>query len=156
VTATNLKRDAEILRYRLIVGEVSVEDVVAWADGIIMKEPEPDASLLDISLARRGGVHEVVRLLRTVPGETSSIDVMRAWLGHMLTALRSDPGCGRTIAQWLYRWAIEGELPEAEFGWEPYALDDSFHLADTGVCSLDDALAQLEEYLLRHAAAVNR
>jgi hypothetical protein len=133
-----------------MAGQASVEDAVVWADGIIMAEPEPDASFLDISLAGRRGVKEVVRLLRAVPGETSSIEVMRACLGHMLNALRSNPGCGRTIAQWLYRRAIEGELPETEFGWEPRWLEDWFIAGDS-----NHALAELDGYLSRHAEPVD-
>jgi hypothetical protein len=69
----------------------------------------------------------------------------------MLEVLQSNPDQGEAIAMWLYRLAANGELPEADFGWEPCALDDSFELARMGSASHDDAVAALREYLVKHA-----
>jgi hypothetical protein len=69
----------------------------------------------------------------------------------MLEMLEADPNQGDAIATWLYRLALDGELPEADFGLQPFTLDDSFELVRMGSAAKEEALAELHEYLAKHA-----
>ena len=149
---TNYKEDAEFFRCGLLAGDVTVQETVAWADAVIAQEPAPDPTIIEVALAGRQPPANVVALLRAVPGAADSIRVRRRLLARMLQVLEVDPTHGERISRWLYQLAAHGELPEASFGWQPFALEDTFELARTGVYgSQVAAVNELREYLRRHS-----
>jgi hypothetical protein len=151
-TMTERKVEAETLRYGLLAGCVTVAEAVAWADATIDAEAAPEIAIVDVALARRRSPAEVATLLEAVPGEADGVEVRRRLLGRMLRILDADPSRGGEIARSLYSLAVSGELPERDFGWQPYTLDDTFDLARSGVCGTHrDAVVELREYLERHA-----
>ncbi|MDH5196896.1 MAG: hypothetical protein OEY20_06560, partial [Gemmatimonadota bacterium] len=67
--------------------------------------------------------------------------------------LNEDRLTADAIATLVYNMAALGYLPEGEFGFEPWALSDSFELAMTGIYgTYEDARARLASYLAEHAA----
>jgi len=149
-----IKVEAETLRCGLLAGCATVDEAVAWADGIIAQEVMPDIAVIDVSLASRRTPVEVAALLEAVAGEADGITVRRRLMSRMLHALNQDPGRGDEIARWLYSLAARGELPEAEFGTEAYALEDTFDLARQGIHgTVEGAVAELRTYLERRSAA---
>jgi hypothetical protein len=148
---TDYKEDAETLRCGLLAGYTSVPDVVAWADTVIARESSPDPAFIEIALSGNRRPVDVVSLLREVPGDANFIAVRRRLLARMLEMLEADPNQGDAIATWLYRLALDGELPEADFGLQPFTLDDSFELVRMGSAAKEEALAELHEYLAKHA-----
>jgi len=146
------KEDAEVLRYGLIAGTVSVAEVVAWADRVIAAEAAPGGTLLDVAMAGRMLPADVAGLLKGLPGDADRIRVMRRVLWGMLQALRQDPDRGEDIAGTLYRLATGGDLPSAAFGSDPFGLDDAFELARKGhYGTRTDAIEGLRTYLEQHA-----
>lgn len=145
------KEDAETLRCGLLAGYTSVPDVVAWADTVIARESSPDPTFIEIALSGNRRSIDVVSLLREVPGDANFVAVRRRLLAWMLEMLEADPNQGEAIATWLYRLALDGELPEADFGWQAFTLDDTFELVRMGSAAHEDALAALHEYLAKHA-----
>lgn len=66
---STLKNDAEALRLGLITGTSTIADVVAWADSIILADRSLEApTVLDLSVASRRPVPDVVSMLSAVPG----------------------------------------------------------------------------------------
>src|SRR5262245_29325794 len=75
-----LKADAEALRLGLIDGLVSPELVVAWADRVILADRAMEApTVLDLALAARSPLAELVSLLGAVPGDVDRAAVGRRW-----------------------------------------------------------------------------
>ena len=146
------KEDAELLRSCLVVGIASVERVVAWADSIVAAESVIDPGIIEISLSGNKTSAELVSLLHAVAGEANSERVMRRLLGEMYLKLKSQPDMGESIAASLYQLRCNGDIPEEAFGWEPYALSDTFHVARAcGHCGNLGAPEDLIDYLIRHA-----
>jgi hypothetical protein len=146
------KEQAEILRQGLMVGTRTVADAVAWADAIIAADPQPDIAIIEVATSSPGLPSEVSALLRDVAGEYDPVTVLRGAMSDLRRALANDPGRGPEIARWLYELAISGELPEREFGWDTYRLENYFALASSGIFgTVDGAVRELDAYLERHA-----
>jgi hypothetical protein len=148
LTLQRQKTDAEALRLGLIAGYVTVGEVVAWADDVIVADPAPDHSVIEVALAAKRLPADVIRLLGEVLGEVDVRAARRALLGRMLAILTVDPSQGERIAAWLYSLSRHGELPEDEFGCEPRSLDDDFELARAQVYgTIESATERLRDYL---------
>jgi hypothetical protein len=148
----NQKEQAEVLRYGLQAGVRTVADAVAWADSIIAADPQPDIAVIEVACGGRRPAHEMVSLLRDVAGQCDRVGVIRRAMADLRTALVANPARGPEIASWLYQLATGGELPEEQFGQDPYSLGDWFVLASSGTYGTTaDAARALDPYLERHA-----
>jgi hypothetical protein len=72
----------------------------------------------------------MAQLLEAVPGSPNTIAVIRQCLGDLLKIGEQEPTLAREAARWIEATAIEGGLPDSEFGHEPMALADAFALAE--------------------------
>jgi hypothetical protein len=78
---------------------------------------------------------------------------MRRLLGRMLHALDAAPARGAELAREIYGMALDGDLPEEQFGSDALLLDDDFELARARISGTDaEALGRLRRFLLDHAA----
>ena len=145
------KEQAEAVRLGLIAGFRDVTDAVRWADGVIAADPAPDAEIADIALAAGRDRHQVISLLAAVPGRCDTTVAMRRLLRELLEAFDAEPTRGEQIARWLYSFAVAGNLPESEFGLDPFSLEDIFVGAKAGWNTDDQAFAALREYLVKQA-----
>lgn len=149
----DLKTQAETLRCELLAGCTTVAEAVAWADAVIATEAAPPATVVDVSLSGTRPPAEVAALLAAVPGHVNGTEVRRQLMARMDHLVEEDPSRGEAVAKWLFALATSGELPQSEFGWAPYGLDDAFVLARNGVVGTHaDALAQLRTYLRHHSS----
>jgi hypothetical protein len=130
---TRQKHEAERLRIGIRGGWLNVSEAVAWADTQIAESPVPHASLLDVAIGANRTREEMAALLGAVPGSSDVVEVMRACLGDLLLVVERELALARGAARWVEAAAQEGHLPEAQFGWEPWALDDAFALADQSI-----------------------
>jgi hypothetical protein len=151
---TNHKLKAEAFRFAVAVGLRSVKDVVAWADGIIAREGDPAPVFFELSLAARQNRSAVDDLLSQVPGEISQTAVARDVLREVLVQLEAGRLSERTAVRLIYNLAASGCLPETEFGYDAFSLEDSLDLAERGIYgTVADATGRIWEFLRRHAAA---
>ncbi|HSW53442.1 MAG TPA: hypothetical protein VLH59_00010 [Ignavibacteriaceae bacterium] len=142
------KEQAEIFRHLLAAGFIKVEDVISWADSIIVKEREPDFEIIEISLSSSKPKVEVTSLLHKVKGDYNSVDVIRKSMVEIHKVLVKEPIRGYEIAKWLIQLAESGELPEDEFNSEPYGILDSFDLARNKIYGTEqEASSRLIIYL---------
>ncbi|MEN9358990.1 MAG: hypothetical protein RL095_525 [Verrucomicrobiota bacterium] len=144
-----IKETAELLRLKLLLGLVTVQDVVTWADSIIESEATPDWEIIEVSLARTVKVDEMMKLLTDIKGNCVRAQVFRRLFQTWLIGLSEDTLQGKTIARQLYMLA--DELKECGFGSAAYALDDAFDLIEFGYCTHEQALQQLQGYLQEFA-----
>lgn len=151
---TDRKAEAEAFRCALVAGCATVAEVVAWADEVIAADTTPDIAIIELSLAGRAALADVVALLKAVTGYADGIVVRRRLMSRMLRLLDNEPTRGQQVAHSLFRLAINGDLPEEEFGWEPFVLEDAFDLARNQVYgTYETALADLRAYLERNSEA---
>jgi hypothetical protein len=144
------KDEAERLRIGIRGGWLDVSDAVSWADNHIAKTPHPHSSLLDVALGSSTTRAQMVDLLHAVPGSPDLITVMRACLGDLLRVVEQKPALARDAARWIEVSAHQGDLPAEEFGWEPFALDDDFALAEQGIGKAEESLERLLRFLREH------
>jgi hypothetical protein len=146
------KNEAERLRLGVRGGWVAIGDAIAWADSQIERTHQPHPAFLELALAYNGTREEVASLLEAVPGLVDRVAVMRRCLSDLLAVVERKPWLAADVATWLEASANRGELIEAEFGSEPFALADAFALAEQGTYgTVDEARARLIEFL-RHNA----
>lgn len=146
------KNEAERLRLGIRGGWLKINDAVAWADGQIERTQRPALALLDLALAHDRTREEVAALLDAVPGSADSVAVMRCCLNDLREAVERDPRLAPDAARWLEATANRGELPEFEFGSEPFALADAFALAEDGSYgTVEEARYRLIAFLRQHS-----
>ncbi|MDH4043590.1 MAG: hypothetical protein OEW06_03955 [Gemmatimonadota bacterium] len=150
---TSYRKSADALRFAIAAGYRSVADAVTWADQIIAADPAPPGEIIDVALGERLDRSRIAELLMAVPGESRPVEVAREVLRQLHDELNEDRLTADAIATLVYNMAALGYLPEGEFGFEPWALSDSFELAMTGIYgTYEDARARLASYLAEHAA----
>lgn len=147
----SIKETAELLRLKLLLGLVTVPEVIQWADEVITAEDAPDWELIEVSLAREIQITEMMKLLTEIRGDCVRVQVYRRLFKTWLTNLSEDPAQGALIARQLYM--MTSELPENEFGSEAFSLDDSFDLVEFGYGTHAEAVQRLRDYLEKHASA---
>jgi hypothetical protein len=146
------KEEAEVLRHGLMAGSRTVADAVAWADSLIAQDSHPDIAVIEVATSARRPPADVGVLLRHVEGEYDPVVVVRRAMTDLRRALGQDPARGPQIARWLYELATSGELPESEFGSDPYLMEDWFALASSGTFgTFESAVRELAAHLERHA-----
>ena len=148
-----LKQDAERLRLGIRAGWLPVSAAIAWADGLIAQSESVPEPILDLSLAGSRPSEEVTAILASIPGTADPIEAMRAALRDLLSMLEREPSAGRQVAQWLLNSRQNGDLPEEQFGWEPWALDDEYELAAQGLWPVKQADERLMEFLRQESRA---
>jgi hypothetical protein len=156
-----LKEQAEVCRIGLIVGLLSRQDVIRWADGIIEAHPDPDYAIIEVSL----NPPDMAARLFEVSGDAGRPAVTGTLLGlcaqrlqegrlsmneaaGILSRLDSDPSCGRCGTRVEYAVAADEETAHTA-----YNLACGYFLAAEGCYgSLPAAEAALTGFLKQYIA----
>jgi hypothetical protein len=94
----NHKQIAEVYRMGLVIGLFEVKSVVAWADGVIGAEADPDYALIEVSMAGDANEGKMAALLKEVKGDADPKHSQSVVLGLLARKLAADPGRGAAIA----------------------------------------------------------
>ena len=109
-----LREEAETLRLGLVMGLVSPEAVIAWADGVVMEMANPPIEVIDVAAATRQPLDELARLLKRVPGPAE----LTAGAHRVLGILRARASVGSlaldVITNMLWVCSAEAVIPQAE------------------------------------------
>jgi len=109
-----LREEAETLRLGLVMGLVSPEAVIAWADGVVMEMANPPIEVIDVAAATRQPLDELARLLKRVPGPAD----LTAGAHRVLGILRARASVGSlaldVITNMLWVYSAEAVIPQAE------------------------------------------
>ena len=148
----NQRLQGEVIRLGLLAGFTPVGEAVAWADHMIEAEDTPHPSVLEVALASNRTPKQAAALLSEVPGPVDQAGATRRFLARLLQALRSDRKQLRHVIKLLYQLRVEGEIPEAEYGSEPWIFEDEFDLAESQLFgTIAEVAERVEAYLSRHA-----
>lgn len=130
-----LKEQAEVLRLSLLIGMVPKQSIIAWADHVIESEENLPWEIIEISLAGKKSVGEIVLLLSDVGGEVNSFIVIQIIFGILGHALARQAQSAAMTAWLMYRLLTQYDLDLLE-GWRltrGLYFDDSFALAEAGI-----------------------
>ena len=145
---SDLKLQAELLRIGILGGYVSPEEAVAWADALIETSVSARADLIEVSLSGGKRGEDVAHALAQVVGEVGEEELRHAFLRHMADVVFSQPAKGRNVARTLYRLALEGGAPTWEAESAMLTFDDAYDLAESGIFSTPEGVAEeLREFL---------
>lgn len=142
----NLQVEATARALALRCGALTVDEIVVWADAVILEEPAVDPRLFDISLAKTNDA--VLSLLNAFgpPRERSRVARRAFQLFHRsLVAGRADFS---RIAKALYDMAGEDFVPYPGQGSPMWAFWDTYDLATDGIAGdVEEVKADLLAYL---------
>ena len=151
------REQALVFAEALETGVADADEVIVWADGVIMETPRPDLALCEASLMRRKPRAELASTLRLVEGDEPRAEVVR---GLLIERLLSTHAAGRLSAEGLARWVFQDAISD-ETGWgdfwneavryddalapivanvRAYLLPEEVEAARTAIESLSDAL----------------
>jgi hypothetical protein len=144
--------DATLKRLELILGLISKEDVIAWADEIITGENAPPFQLYDISLGVRKTTKGLELLLCEL-GEGSdiasvSVAAFRYFAIARYKELEDGSASPDDIAKRLYEvaWQTDLILPEEHADFTNW-IDDEFALVRQGIKKRPSAEITLRDFL---------
>ena len=86
-----IKNQAVVQVHRLILDLIEIEDVISWADELIVRLDEPPYWLFDLSLANKQPKLEIVRMLEPFEIEVSEKFVFRSFITSALKSLEKNP-----------------------------------------------------------------
>lgn len=152
-----IQYDVALRRLEFLFGLVSKEDIVAWADDVLMRLESPPQFLYDLSLAGSKNDLDVSSLLRELsaggdPTETYAT-AFRRFSRSLYQHLESGVLSPDEVAARLYKvaWQTDLQLPErvSQFcSW----IDDEFELVRQGIKERDPAEKKLTDFLLESSA----
>ena len=109
-----IEQAAALKRLEILLGIITKEDVITWADDIIMQIDSPPAQLLEVSVAGNRSEKELSLLLREL---SEGIDVaemgtgvFRSYCGFLYKSLISNELSPNLIAERLYSLSYETVL----------------------------------------------
>ncbi len=147
-----LREEAEVLRLGLVLGLVEPGAAVAWADRIIAAAEATPIEVMDVAMASRQPVDEMIRLLGRVPGSADFTHAAHCALGFMRERFIGGGLSLEAAADMLWAYAREANIPEderdvaASFIHEYHCLVDYF---GTPV----ELGNEITQFLAEHAAA---
>lgn len=127
------KFEAESLRIALICGCVSKDEIINWADKIILENDEVDYIFIEISLSATKHIQDIESFLFQISNKHEHFNACRRVLGRMSFACETEPQSLRRFASGLYQIAIENyyELPSDLIF--IMSIDDEYGLAVSGI-----------------------
>lgn len=132
-TQMTVKDTAEFYFQALDGGFVEVEEVIAWADDIILKEEDPDLAIIEVSMSASKGKYEMMRSLSKVPGHENS-EVIRKRilierkkvLLEMSRKLSEDTDYLPSVIYYLFGMLMDDEITGEDIREQIYQLEDEF------------------------------
>jgi len=142
----NLQAETTARALALRCGALTVDEIVAWADAVILEEPAVDPRLFDVSLAKTPAA--ILSALNAFgpPQETSLVARLAFRFFHIsLVAGRADFS---RIAKALYDMAGEDFVPYPGQGAPMWAFWDTYDLATDGIAgNVEEVEADMLAYL---------
>jgi hypothetical protein len=127
------RSQAEALAVGLELGAVSVADVVAWADAMIVDTPCPHWTICELAMMSTKYEQDVIGALREIPGTYDSDWVRAEVVRALARGLAADRGRADQIACALYAiadWDALRGSPLESLAWWAW---DELSLADDGL-----------------------
>ncbi len=145
---------AALKRLELTLGLINIENVVAWADEIIMNTREPHHLFYDISLAGGKSPKEVAMLLGELEEKSESSEIPAIAFRRFVVARHAELMSGTIsydeLASSLYNtvWQTGFKLPSDYLDFCSW-VDDEFDLVRQGIKDRKAAEIELNDFCLK-------
>jgi hypothetical protein len=148
-----LRQIATFYRAALLLGIVSGDDVIAWADGVIARDADASAQLIDLSMIPPSDLSELRHALQPLTAETESLAILRALFDRARSDLESGRRGAKDTITVLYQARSLLALP-ADMSDDVALLQNDFMLANAGVIGNADAvIARLHAWIAPFAGS---
>jgi hypothetical protein len=135
VKITNIRNYVELLevfRLCLMKGLLDKQEVIRWADDIILQDEQPAYFVIELSLCGSKSVKDMVSLIHSFVGEPRPVVSGRVILGFLFAQYSQKVISLRTVTAAIYGLLWETEWNETEKRFM-YGLDDAFDCAVNGI-----------------------
>lgn len=150
---SNLKTIAESWRRLLWEGLITLGEVQASADALILELDKPPLWLITTSMAQ--DIIEVISALAASPGDADAPAVRLAMLAGLRDLLERRPDQDSEIARRLFFMADDGDVPAPGTEGEMMSFWDAIDLARDGTYGvLEVERAKMREFLERWSRSV--
>lgn len=147
-----LREEAETLRLGLLMGLVEPEEVVAWADRVIIELAAPPIEVIDIAMASRQPADEVARLLARVPGPADFTAAAHRALGILQERFLAGNLPLEVVADMLYVYSTAAKIPEAERQMAAIFIDEYYLSSYYGTIEFSGLRNEIGRFLAEHTA----
>jgi len=147
---SDLRNDAARWALLLDIGAVQPEEIVRWADRLIVAEAKPSQELIELSTSAEGKVGDAVRVL------AHGADVWRPLeeaLPAILDFVSARADRAPLVARAFYHVAVSQNYEVPDSFRFILGAEDDFDLADSGISSFDDVYRQFLDDLKEAVAA---
>ena len=138
----NINNQARAYIEALGLNAISTEEVISWADSIILLEISPDIALIELSFSKN--MNEIISNLNILSKGADDGIFIHILFGHFYDALKKKVADYSSIDKWLYFWAAY-ETTDNKLELEMIRYWDDIDLADDGI--LDDPQQVRKEML---------
>lgn len=125
------------------IGLIAPDDLIAWADGMILDIGEPPCYLIDLALGNLPTVPEALDLVRNEPNESEI-----AQLAQLILERFNDTSDMSALGLHCYQLAL---LAKGQSRERLLWVSDEIHLCGEGIKSLSDSEPLIREALLEAA-----
>lgn len=140
----SLKEQAEYLRLSLALSHSTIDDVVAWADGVILASEVAIPEIVAIALAVNHPADEMMKLLDIIPGTVNPEIVAHRVLVKLFERFDTSNmdlfGFLRQLCHY-FKAAHVSEDEKLMYWW----VDDELDLYHQGIFSMEDLLKHIED-----------
>ena len=124
----------------MICGCVSKDEIINWADKIILENDKADYIFIEISLSAKKHIKDIESFLNQISNKHEHFNACRRVLGRMSFACETKPQSLRRFARGLYQIVIENyyKLPSDLIFL--MSIDDEYALAASGTYGTIDGV----------------
>lgn len=130
----SIQNDAAQLSFLHDIGIVSSDEVVRWADALIVSEEKPSHELIALSTSARGMVGDVLRHMAVGADVWSPVE---ATLPKILQHVIEQPTSAAIVARAFYHIAVTQRYEVPKHFRFILSAEDDFALAESGVYEAD-------------------
>jgi hypothetical protein len=149
----DVRNDAARLSLLHDIGIVSSEDVVRWADGLIVSEEKPSQELIELSTSFAKGVGDALRSLAVGADVWPPVEEA---LSEILEFVTAQPDRAPIVARAFYHIAVTQKYQVPDVLRFILSAEDDFDLAASGVYLLADVHPRFVENIKAAIAAKKR
>jgi hypothetical protein len=148
-----LRQIATFYRAALLLGIVSGEDVIAWADAVIARDADAPSQLIDLSMIPSSDLSELRHALQPLTTDTESLAILRALFDRARNDLESGRRDATDTITVLRQARSFLKLPSDMYD-DVGLLQNDFMLANARVIGNTDAvIARLHAWLAPFAGS---